>query len=221
MKMTQRTVLVLALVFAGGIVLGQLIPGKAPTGIAEKAVSTSRDPAPGATRPLARLPAGLGEEERRDIEVFRSASASVVNITSVALRRDVFFDVFQIPGGSGTGFFWDRNGHIVTNWDAELVGVAPEKDLAVLRIRPPRERMVPLNPGRSGDLLVGQKVLALGNPFGLDQTLTVGVVSPSPVESKPRRRSYRGPPRPDGPARAVARSPEVPLFVPSGRSQCE
>ena len=140
---------------------------------------------------------GLTAEERRTIDVFRRARPSVVFITSVALRRDLFtLDVQQIPQGSGSGFIWDREGHIVTNfhviqvgdafsvtladqseWEAGLVGVAPEKDLAVLRIKAPRERLTPLVPGTSRTLLVGQRVFAVGNPFGLDHSLTTGVVS--------------------------------------------
>jgi S1-C subfamily serine protease len=136
-------------------------------------------------------------EEQRDIAVFRRASASVVNITSLAFRRDFFtLDVQQIPQGTGSGFVWDRRGNVVTNyhvieegnrfsvtlsdgsqWDAEVVGIAPEKDLAVLRIEAPADRLAPLVLGRSDNLLVGQRVLAVGNPFGLDHTLTVGVVS--------------------------------------------
>ncbi len=143
------------------------------------------------------MPEILGPEERRDIEVFRKASGSVVFITSIALRRDFWsFDVLQIPQGTGSGFVWDRKGHIVTNfhvlesgdkfsvtladqseWPAEIVGVAPEKDLAVLRIEAPAERLSPLMLGSSRDLLVGQKVLALGNPFGLDHSMTSGIVS--------------------------------------------
>ncbi len=143
------------------------------------------------------LPEGLSAEEVRDIEVFRRASRSVVFITSVALRRDFFsLDVFQIPQGSGTGFVWDQRGHVVTNfhviesgqrysvtladqtaWDARPVGVAPNKDLAVLRIEAPAAQLHPLPVGRSRDLVVGQRVLAIGNPFGLDHSLTVGVVS--------------------------------------------
>jgi S1-C subfamily serine protease len=139
----------------------------------------------------------LTTDERRDIEVFRRAQPSVVFITSVAVRRDVFsFDVQQIPQGTGSGFVWDDLGHIVTNfhviqegdafavtlgdqseWEARVVGAAPDKDLAVLRIKAPRERLVPLARGTSRSLLVGQRVLALGNPFGLDHSLTVGVVS--------------------------------------------
>ncbi len=146
---------------------------------------------------VAPLPEGLGAEEKRDIDVFRRASSSVVHITNIGLARDFFtFDVFEIPQGTGSGFVWDKRGHVVTNYhvieggrrfsvrlgdqsefDAEVVGAAPEKDLAVLRIEAPAERLAPVAPGRSRDLAVGQRVLAIGNPFGLDQTLTVGVVS--------------------------------------------
>ena len=105
-------------------------------------------------------------------------------------------DVMQIPRGSGSGFLWDERGHVVTNfhvvgsgnrftvtladgseWDAERIGVAPNKDLAVLRIEAPAEQLRPLAVGRSRSLVVGQQVLAIGNPFGLDHSLTLGVVS--------------------------------------------
>jgi len=138
----------------------------------------------------------LTEDERRGIEVFRKAADSVVNVTSVAVRRNFLFDATRIPQGSGSGFFWDRQGHVVTNyhvveganrfavtladqtdWEAELVGIAPDKDLAVLKVTSSAGKQVPLEIGRSDDLLVGQRVLAVGNPFGLDHTLTTGVVS--------------------------------------------
>jgi S1-C subfamily serine protease len=182
------------LVFAIGVVAGQLLHGRLlapPSGVSGPAPAASdevrQSPPP--------LPADLTDQESRTIEIFRRASASVVYITSVAEYRGFFFDETQIQG-SGTGFFWDREGHIVTNfhvigdanrfsvtladqssWDARLIGAAPEKDLAVLKIRAPAELMVPLDTGRSGDLMVGRTVLAVGNPFGLDQTLTVGVIS--------------------------------------------
>jgi S1-C subfamily serine protease len=104
--------------------------------------------------------------------------------------------VTEIPSGTGSGFVWDRNGHIVTNfhviqsanrlqvtladrttWPATLVGYAAEKDLAVLKIEAPREKLFPIQVGTSETLRVGQSVYAIGNPFGLDQTLTTGVVS--------------------------------------------
>jgi len=206
--MQQRPWVYFIVVFLLGIAAGQFLWGERATAPessrppgADEALpaSSTSDPAAGAFRDPDR-PAptdDLSDEETRNIEVFRRASASVVYITSVAVRRDFFsFDVFQVPQGSGTGFFWDHDGHIVTNfhviqgadrvsvtlsdqsdWPARLVGIAPEKDLAVLKIDAPAELLVPLDVGRSSGLMVGRKVLALGNPFGLDQTLTVGVVS--------------------------------------------
>lgn len=139
----------------------------------------------------------LTTEEQRDIAVFREVSPSVVNISTITLQRRNFFslDVYEIPAGTGSGFVWDSQGHIVTNfhvissgrrwrvslgdedYEAKLVGVAEHKDLAVLKIDAPRELLRPVIVGSSSELVVGQKVLAIGNPFGLDQTLTVGVVS--------------------------------------------
>jgi S1-C subfamily serine protease len=120
-----------------------------------------------------------------------------VYITSIGWVRDWFsLRPVEIPRGTGSGFLWDERGHVVTNfhvvqgssalrvtlndqstWDAELVGTEPRKDLAVLRIDAPRDKLHPLLVGRSVDLQVGQKVFAIGNPFGLDQTLTTGVIS--------------------------------------------
>ena len=140
---------------------------------------------------------GLTVEETVNIGLFERASPSVAYITTVAMRRDLFsLNVHEIPAGAGSGFVWDADGHVVTNfhviqkaqrarvtladqstWDATLVGVAPDKDLAVLKIEAPKDRIHPLPIGRSNDLKVGQSVYAIGNPFGLDQTLTVGVIS--------------------------------------------
>jgi S1-C subfamily serine protease len=142
------------------------------------------------------LPEGLSADERRDIDVFRRASASVVFITNYTRQVDFFsFDAVETPAGTGSGFVWDKEGHIVTNfhviedgtkfsvtlgdaeYDATLVGAAPDKDLAVLKVNAPADRLAPLVVGRSRDLVVGQRVLAVGNPFGFDHTLTTGVVS--------------------------------------------
>ena len=137
------------------------------------------------------------EDEANSTEVFRKASPAVVYVTNKALRRSFFSpNIQEIPRGSGTGFVWDENGLIVTNfhviagahrltvtlqdqteYDAEVIGVAPEKDLAVLRIENPPEGLVGLPLGDSSELSVGRKVLAIGNPFGLDTTLTTGIVS--------------------------------------------
>ena len=139
----------------------------------------------------------LAGSEQSTIELFENASPSVVYITNVGLyRRPLVRDVMRIPQGTGTGFIWDTAGHIVTNnhviaqadavevmlsdqsvYKAAVVGKAPHKDLAVLRIDAPLEKLVPIPIGTSHDLRVGQTVLAIGNPFGLDHTLTTGVVS--------------------------------------------
>jgi S1-C subfamily serine protease len=139
----------------------------------------------------------LNAEERTTIALFRQASPSVVFITTLARQRDFFsLNIAEIPQGSGSGFIWDQEGHIITNfhviqgasrarvtladhsvWDAQLVGVAPDHDLAVLYIKAPKNQLRPLAIGTSADLEVGQTVLAIGNPFGLDQTLTTGIIS--------------------------------------------
>lgn len=137
------------------------------------------------------------KSEALTIRLFEEAAPSVTFITTTALRRDFWSrDVFEIPGGTGSGFIWDNKGHIVTNYhviegankamvtlsdnssyEATVVGAAPEKDLAVLRINAPASALKPIPVGNSANLKVGQTVLAIGNPFGLDQTLTTGVIS--------------------------------------------
>jgi S1-C subfamily serine protease len=137
------------------------------------------------------------EDEANSMEIYQKASAAVVHVTNTALRRSFFSrNVEEIPRGAGTGFVWDKNGLIVTNfhviqganriiielqdrseWQAQVIGIAPEKDLAVLRIEAPPEQLSMLPMGDSTELEVGRKVLAIGNPFGLDTTLTTGVVS--------------------------------------------
>jgi S1-C subfamily serine protease len=139
----------------------------------------------------------LASDEKGTIDLFRAASPSVVNVTNLAEQRDFFnLNVQQIPRGTGTGFVWDRDGHIVTNFhvvrggDAVRVVFAdgssyishaiwafPDKDLAVVRIRAPQAKLTPIPLGTSADLQVGQKALAIGNPFGLNQSLSTGVVS--------------------------------------------
>jgi S1-C subfamily serine protease len=152
------------------------------------------------TEPSSRPIADRGKLTAAEMSVtalFEEATPSVVYITSLALRRDFFrFNVMEIPSGTGTGFVWDDRGSIVTNfhvirdaaraevtladgsnWEATLVGYAREKDLAVLHIDAPRNLLRPIRIGTSSDLKVGQSVLAIGNPFGFDQTLTTGIVS--------------------------------------------
>jgi S1-C subfamily serine protease len=139
----------------------------------------------------------LAADEKSTIELFKRVSPSVVYITSKTVRQDLFsFNAMEVPQGTGSGFVWDANGFIVTNfhvikdaqaadvtladhstWEARLVGVAPDKDLAVLRIDAPKNLLPAIAIGTSSDLEVGQKVFAIGNPFGFDQTLTTGVIS--------------------------------------------
>jgi S1-C subfamily serine protease len=143
------------------------------------------------------MPPGLNEGEKATIRLFENSAPSVAYITTSQIRQDYWTrNVMEIPQGSGSGFVWDRLGHVITNyhviqgadkaqvtlsdrstWDAELIGAAPEKDLAVLKITAPSVTLKPIPVGSSDNLLVGQSVFAIGNPFGLDQTLTTGVIS--------------------------------------------
>lgn len=135
--------------------------------------------------------------ELHTIRLFENASPSVCYITTKVRQRDFWsFNVQEVPAGSGSGFVWDDDGHIITNYhvirgasqavvtlangndyQATLVGVAKEKDLAVLKIEAPARDLQPIPVGSSEDIRVGQAVYAIGNPFGLDQTLTTGIVS--------------------------------------------
>jgi S1-C subfamily serine protease len=147
-------------------------------------------------RPVSVRPA-LGNEEDATIALFESASPSVVNVDSLNVRVNPWVRQEQtVPEGSGSGFVWDEDGHVVTNfhvvrngtrflvrfqdgrsYPAELVGAALDYDLAVLRVDVPREMRRPLPVGSSSDLRVGQRSFAIGYPFGLEQTLTTGVIS--------------------------------------------
>ena len=139
----------------------------------------------------------LNSTEEAIIQLFETSAPSVCFITTANMRQDYWSrNIQEIPRGTGSGFVWDKNGHIVTNyhvikgadraqvtlsdqttWEATLVGVAPEKDLAVLKIKAKKEDLHPIHRGNSNSLRVGQFVMAIGNPFGLDQTLTTGVIS--------------------------------------------
>lgn len=148
--------------------------------------------------PRAVTPRGdLAGDEQTAIEIFRRVSPSVAFITTAGWRFDLWSrNVQQVPQGTGSGFVWDHHGHIVTNYHviqnvaaaqvrlsnqrvykSVLVGASPEHDLAVLRISVPTGGLEPGPIGASSDLQVGQKVFAIGNPFGLDHTLTSGVIS--------------------------------------------
>lgn len=139
----------------------------------------------------------LDRDEIQTIELFKRNTPSVVYITNLAVRRDAFtLDFMEIPQGAGSGFIWDKQGHVVTNYHvvkgasdvqitltggkeytAAVVGFDADKDVAVLKIENDGEDLRPVTVGGSGDLQVGQRVYAIGNPFGLDHTLTTGVIS--------------------------------------------
>lgn len=139
----------------------------------------------------------LASDEQSTIELFKKASPSVVFITTSSVVQDVFsLNPQEIPRGTGSGFIWDDDGHIVTNfhvlqnaqiakvtladhstYEARLTGDEGNYDLAVLKIDAPKNKLRAIPIGSSADLQVGQKVFAIGDPFGLDQTLTTGIVS--------------------------------------------
>lgn len=141
----------------------------------------------------------LLDYEKNTIQVFNENSPYVVHVSSLQFARTDFYsyDVTEIPAGTGSGFIWDQEGHIVTNfhviqgahkltvsfsdtttYPAKLVGVEPKKDIAVLRVEGvPRKHLRDIKVANSNLLEVGQKALAIGSPFGLDQTLTAGIVS--------------------------------------------
>ncbi|CAH1904247.1 2-alkenal reductase [Candidatus Nitrotoga sp. HW29] len=139
----------------------------------------------------------LAADEKNTIELFEKSRGSVVFISTATLVRDAWTrNVFAVPKGTGSGFIWDDAGHVVTNYHvienasgatvkladgrdykATLIGASPAHDIAVLRIGVGFKRPPPVPVGTSHDLKVGQKVFAIGNPFGLDWTLTNGIVS--------------------------------------------
>ncbi|XP_042501963.1 protease Do-like 1, chloroplastic [Macadamia integrifolia] len=142
-------------------------------------------------------PRKLQSDELATVQLFQENTPSVVYITNLAAKQDAFtLDLLEVPQGSGSGFVWDKNGHIVTNYhvirgasdlrvtladqttfEAKVVGFDQDKDVAVLRVTAPKDKLRPIPVGVSANLLVGQKVYAIGNPFGLDHTLTTGVIS--------------------------------------------
>ena len=154
------------------------------------------DPGPFAL-PVAAAQSGLRPEEEHLVKLFEKASRSVVFITNAAIKRSFFFDTSrEVTQGSGSGFVWDKQGHIVTNYHviagadsiivgfdsktsyrAKVVGVSADKDLAVLKIEAPAQGLYPLSIGKSDNLKVGMMALAIGNPFGLDRSLSKGIIS--------------------------------------------
>ncbi|MET0592145.1 MAG: trypsin-like peptidase domain-containing protein [Polyangiaceae bacterium] len=171
----------------------------APRAVVPQATAQAPLPAAPALAPIPPLsPGAVLEDERNTIGVFRAAAKSTVFVTEKQVVVDYFRgQALEVPAGSGTGFVWDKEGHVVTNFHvvkdarsltvtlddgrilvARVVGVEPRKDIAVLQIDVPADQLVPIQlPEKGQPLEVGQKAVAIGNPFGLDHTLTTGVVS--------------------------------------------
>ncbi len=150
-----------------------------------------------AARPAGAQTGQLLEDERNTIDIVKRIKSSVVFVTNIQKVRDFFYGSEEnVPRGTGSGFLWDDQGHIVTNYHviedgdsfsvtldnqeqrpARVVGREPNKDIAVLKIEGSLAGLVPVRIGASRDLQVGQKVIAIGNPFGFDHTVTTGIVS--------------------------------------------
>ena len=174
--------------------------GTPPTPNASAAPTAS--PSTVASTPLPKPPRPVDdhllrtEDERNSIDVFQRVAPATVFVTQKRLVVDFFGSATEVPAGSGTGFIWDEKGHVVTNYhviqkaqalvvtlhdhrmfDAEIVGAEPRKDIAVLKLTEVPDDLIRVGVMRSRKLQVGQKTLAIGNPFGLDNTLTTGVIS--------------------------------------------
>jgi len=150
----------------------------------------------------------LDADEVKTIDIYQKLGPSVVNITYYKTEYiNYFFEVYpERSEGQGSGAIIDKEGHVVTNYhvvgnadrvtvalsqnedvyEADIIGVDPENDLAVIKIKNPPKNLIPIPLGVSKNLLVGQKVFAIGNPFGLDRTLTSGIISAvgRPIKTK-------------------------------------
>lgn len=138
------------------------------------------------------------EDEQNTVDIFDNAGPGTVFVTQNQIVRDRYtMRATEVPSGSGSGFIWDNDGHIITNYHvidgsshltvtlynqktypAKLVGGEPKKDIAVLKIDAPADELTPIpRPDDTYELAVGQKAIAIGNPFGLDHTITTGIIS--------------------------------------------
>ena len=171
-------------------------PGAPPDAASAPAATSSEAPSP--PPPVAPpSPGARIEDERNTIAIFKTVAPSTVFVTQTRVVYDLFAGAAEeVPAGSGSGFVWDAQGHIVTNYHvvqgaesltvtfgndktfpARVVGTEPRKDIAVLEVKAPAALLVPVRVAGKDSLEVGQKAIAIGNPFGLDHTLTTGVVS--------------------------------------------
>lgn len=160
--------------------------------------STQQQTSPSSTSSPSVFSPGLLPEENRVIEIYEKVCPSVVNVMNIQIRQDFWqMSASAVPNGTGSGFVWDEWGYVVTNYhvveggdhflisfqgdetqyEASVWGVAPTKDIAVLKLKKFPKKITTIPVGTSSGLKVGQKVMAIGNPFGLDHTLTGGLVS--------------------------------------------
>ena len=188
----------LSAALGGGLVLfaTQHEPAAAVAQVTLPAPTPLAPPAAVPERSAVRTPAGMTPEEAVRVAVYESANRGVVNVTTTATRRDRFLPLEFEAEGSGSGAVIDRNGHVLTNlhvveeadaievtlydgenYPAAVVGADPVGDLAVLKVDAPAELLFPIPVGSSKDLKVGQSVFAIGNPFGLERTMTAGIIS--------------------------------------------
>ncbi|MFZ4713931.1 MAG: S1C family serine protease [Bacteriovoracaceae bacterium] len=139
----------------------------------------------------------LLEDEKNSIQIYKKSVSSVVNVTNIQTGQSWMYGAVDVPAGAGSGYVWDNEGHIVTNYHviekgdnftinflndnkpykAKVIGAEPKKDIAVLQLLEKPKSLTPISIGSSSELMVGQKTIAIGNPFALDHTMTVGIVS--------------------------------------------
>jgi S1-C subfamily serine protease len=139
----------------------------------------------------------LLQAEKRVIDIYKKTVPSVVHVANIKFADSFFYGKVEVPQGTGTGFVWDKEGHIVTNfhvvqggnsfivtfnkdkkqYKAEVVGIAPKQDIAVLKLKEIPANLTPISIGESKDLQVGQLAMALGNPFGFDHSISKGIIS--------------------------------------------
>lgn len=135
--------------------------------------------------------------EQKVVKIYKQNVDSVVNVSNIKVADSFFYGKVEVPQGTGTGFVWDKDGHIVTNYHvvqggnsfmvtfrqdkkqykAKVVGVAPTKDIAVLKLIKAPKNLKPIRVGKSSQLQVGQMALAIGNPFGFDHSISKGIIS--------------------------------------------
>lgn len=157
----------------------------------------TNEDSPSQTSPTSVGTEKLLSSEKRTIGIYQNVVPSVVNVSNIKIADSFFYGKVEVPQGSGTGFVWDDQGHIITNfhvvqggstfvitfhndekqYKAKVVGTAPNKDIAVLKLEKKPNQLKAITAGTSKNLMVGQMALALGNPFGLDHSLSKGIIS--------------------------------------------